>query len=449
MSGESPVSVLEDSNSNALAVQNAAAIPASTPALMTAGSDGTNSRYITIDTLGRQVVVGAGTAGVSTGGVISIQGIGSGTPVPVSGTVTAANASVSGTGSAPPDSATYVGGSVTTAAPVYTTGQMSGLSLTTAGALRIDGSGVTQPVSGTITANAGSGTFAVSGTVTSNIGTTNGLALDATLAKTTIALSAALGSNTQTLVGGSVTTSAPTYITGNINPLSLTTTGALRVDGSGVTQPVSGTITANQGGAPWSQNVTQFGGTNISTGTGVGGVGIPRVTVSNDSNVLITPPTLTKGTQGATGLSTQDLKDAGRVIKTYVAAAVAGVTTEALVTLTPYADLVAGGTATTFAVTAGKRLRLQSMIVTWRNNTAVAGGVTINFRTNAGTVLVSSPIQFAVNASTALATIGSGTTQVLMFPDGLELSGTMQFGLTQLAVGAVVGFTVSCVGYEY
>jgi len=32
-------------------------------------------------------------------------------------------------------------------------------------------------------------------------------------------------------------------------------------------------------------NVTQFGGTNISTGTGAGGAGIPRVTVSNDSTV--------------------------------------------------------------------------------------------------------------------------------------------------------------------
>src|SRR6266566_4976660 len=54
------------------------------------------------------------------------------------------------------------------------------------------------------------------------------------------------------------------------------------------TQPVSGTVTANQGGAPWSDNLTQFGGTNIATGTGVGGAGIPRVTVSSDSNVLAT-----------------------------------------------------------------------------------------------------------------------------------------------------------------
>jgi hypothetical protein len=222
----------------------------------------------------------------------------------VTGTISASNPSVSTTGTSPPASATYIGGSVTTAAPSYTNGQMSGLSLTTNGLLRIDGSGVTQPVSGTVTANQG-GTWTiqpgntanttpwlttinqggnsatvsaggalkvdgsavtqpVSGTVTANIGTTNGLALDATLAKLTIAQSTALGSNTQALVGGSVTTAAPTYTTGQINPLSLTTAGALRIDGSGTTQPVSGTVTANQGGT-W--NITNISGT-ISLPTG-------------------------------------------------------------------------------------------------------------------------------------------------------------------------------------
>ena len=64
------------------------------------------------------------------------------------------NPSVSTTGTAPPGSATLMGGSVTTAAPSYTTGQMSALSLNLAGGLRVDGSGVTQPVSGTLSINA-------------------------------------------------------------------------------------------------------------------------------------------------------------------------------------------------------------------------------------------------------------------------------------------------------
>lgn len=88
----------------------------------------------------------------------------------------------------------------------------------------------------------------VSGTVTANIGTTNGLALDSTLQKLTISQGTALGSNTQILIGGSVSTAAPTYTNGQINPLSITTGGLLRVDGSATTQPVSGTVAATQSG---------------------------------------------------------------------------------------------------------------------------------------------------------------------------------------------------------
>jgi hypothetical protein len=51
-----------------------------------------------------------------------------------------------------------------------------------------------------------------------------------------------------------------------------------------------GTLTVNthpvtQSSGPWTVNVTQYGGSNIVTGTGAGGAGIPRVTVSNDSTV--------------------------------------------------------------------------------------------------------------------------------------------------------------------
>lgn len=54
------------------------------------------------------------------------------------------------------------------------------------------------------------------------------------------------------------------------------------------TTTIAGTVTTNQGTSPWVENVSQFGGNNVVTGTGAGGAGIPRVTVSNDSNVLST-----------------------------------------------------------------------------------------------------------------------------------------------------------------
>jgi hypothetical protein len=43
-----------------------------------------------------------------------------------------------------------------------------------------------------------------------------------------------------------------------------------------------------QGTVPWADNITQFGGSNVVTGTGASGSGIPRVTVSNDSVVGLT-----------------------------------------------------------------------------------------------------------------------------------------------------------------
>lgn len=41
-------------------------------------------------------------------------------------------------------------------------------------------------------------------------------------------------------------------------------------------------------GGGGSSNITQFGGNNIVTGTGASGLGIPRFTISNDSNILAT-----------------------------------------------------------------------------------------------------------------------------------------------------------------
>jgi hypothetical protein len=94
-----------------------------------------------------------------------------------------------------------------------------------------------------------------------------------------------LGSTTSGQSGqlalGAVTTAAPTYVTAQTNALSLTTGGLLRVDGSGVTQPVSlasttitGTVAVTQSGswslaANQSVNVAQVLGSAISATNGL------------------------------------------------------------------------------------------------------------------------------------------------------------------------------------
>lgn len=109
MALDSPVVILYDASGNELPVQNGVAIPASTPGLLAMGSDGTNSRYLLVDSSGRPIVAGAGTAGTPAGGVLSIQGVSGGQAVPISGSVTSTVASVGATGSAVPASADQAG----------------------------------------------------------------------------------------------------------------------------------------------------------------------------------------------------------------------------------------------------------------------------------------------------------------------------------------------------
>lgn len=136
----------------------------------------------------------------------------------------------------------------------------------------VDGSGSIQPVSGTVTANAGT-----------NLNTSL-LALDTSVNGVLRAQGSTTSGQSGTLIQGAVTTAAPAYTTGQTSPLSLTLSGALRVDSTGST----GTVTANQGTSPWVTNITQFGSSNVVTGIGASGAGIPRVTVANDSNILAT-----------------------------------------------------------------------------------------------------------------------------------------------------------------
>lgn len=104
-----------------------------------------------------------------------------------------------------------------------------------------------QPVSGTITADQG-GTWNITN-ISGTISLPTGAATETTLAKLALAQGSTTSGQFGPLMQGAVTTSAPSYTTGQTSPLSLTLSGALRVDASGSTQPVSGTVTSNQGTA--------------------------------------------------------------------------------------------------------------------------------------------------------------------------------------------------------
>lgn len=319
MGGESPVVEIYDSNGTPLAVQNGVAIPANTPALIAAGSDGTNSRYLLVDSSGRPVMVGAGTAGSPSGGVVSIQGVASGTVVPVSGTIGATqNGNID------------AGNSTTT--PLAGSGTFSGTSIDVsvygvitvfvfadqAGTLNLEFS-----INGTnwddVNSYAVSASTALSvqfgpqarffRVVYQNGGSAQSVFRLQTIERPitafpeTVPASYVIQNNDDVLLTKTVQGTSPwvSNITQFGSNNVVTGTG-----GSGVgiprvtvsndsnilaTQSGSWTVTSNQGTSPWVTNITQFGGNNVVTGTGAGGIGIPRVTVSNDSNVLVTQST--------------------------------------------------------------------------------------------------------------------------------------------------------------
>ena len=294
---------------------------------------------------------------VSQSGTWNLNNISGTISLPTGAATSALQASNVSQGSATSGQTGYLGfAAVCDSAPTYTNAQSSPLSLTPAGALRVDGSAVTQPVSiaGTVTVaqatagnlNAtvvGTGTFAVqaaqsgawtvSGTGTAGTAATGVLTVQGIASMTPLLSNPGtaslwgvntLGSTTSGQSGqlamGAVTTAAPTYTTAQSNALSLTTAGALRVDGSGVTQPVSlasttitGTVAVTQSGswslaANQSVNVAQINGVTPLMGNGATGTGSQRVTIANDNTVPTGWPTATNQTaaaaakgEGATG----------------------------------------------------------------------------------------------------------------------------------------------------
>lgn len=128
--------------------------------------------------------------------------------------------------------------------------------VTAANALKVDGSAVTQPVSA------------------ASLPLPTGAATEATLAKLPVAQGSTTAGESGPLVQGAVTTAAPAYTTAQTSPLSLTTAGGLRVDGSGVTQPVSAASLPLPAGAATSANQTTLGNqtTKLNDGTNTAAV---------------------------------------------------------------------------------------------------------------------------------------------------------------------------------
>ena len=232
-------------------------------------------------------------------------------------------------------------------------------------------------------------------------------------------------------------------------PVSLTST---TITGTvAVTQSGAWSLTANQ-----SVNMSQINAVAPLMGNGTTGTGSQRVTIASDNtafSVNATPPTLTKGTQGANGNSVQQLRDAGRAIVN-AATAIAGVTavtTEALLTLNVSRDGAATAAVTTIAVTSGKRLRIIGITSGVISTGASVIAARVSLRLNpSGVAAATSPILCTISLSQQAAALAqAGDTQSIMFPEAIEISGTMQVGLSQVASAITGTVWASLIAYEY
>jgi hypothetical protein len=116
-----------------------------------------------------------------------------------------------------------------------------------------------------------------------------------------------------------------------------------------------------------------------------------------------------------------------------VVAGVTAVATEALLSMVPVRDGVAAAAATSFAVTAGKKLRLQSITVGLISTAAAVISGRFVLRINpSGAAAATSPIVLIIPIPSGAALAQAGGSLTVPLPDCIELSGAMQFGLTQV-----------------
>jgi hypothetical protein len=198
----------------------------------------------------------------------------------------------------------------------------------------------------------------------------------------------------------------------------------------------------------------------ITQGVGAAGsakVGNPVRVAGSDGTNTQDISVVGKGTQGALGVATQDLKDSGRVNLVFYATNVAaGATgTETAITLTKAADTGATSTGTSFVITNGKRFRITSITFASRGNaTATAQVTNHNLRINTGGAVTTASTPLVLQARTATpATASAWDRFSVPIPDGMEFAGngTIQFGVTMNATYTTNAPTwdVLITGYEY
>lgn len=198
-------------------------------------------------------------------------------------------------------------------------------------------------------------------------------------------------------------------------------------------------------------------GLSIAQVRGLNGTSALPLLCDASGNLLVSQIAITKGTQGAVGVTTQDLKDAGRnQVQFYMLIPVAATATDTLQSLTgTKSGATVAATTTPAVVTAGKTFRVTRLGASYIA-TAATGYAIVRLRFNTGGVVaITSPVStsFAVGTS-APTTANAVDTKEVEIPDGLEFAAGTGIGFSVQGFAAVAaaasGFViVSVTGFEY
>ena len=221
---------------------------------------------------------------------------------------------------------------------------------------------------------------------------------------------------------------------------SLTVDGTVAVSNFPGTQAVSGTV-----------SVGNFPGTQPVSGTVSVGNFPGTQTVSG--TVTANPPTITKGTQGANGNTVQQLRDAGRAQIALAWEEMAG-TANAESALTNHTSASRNGStvaaATSLTAAATKTLRIEEITIYVKATSTVNNLARFRLR-QAATVANNSPIIWSKVLALPLGTAAAGAFQALVCPisEGLEVPAGQQITFTWLTAANTCTVGLSLTGYEY
>lgn len=221
---------------------------------------------------------------------------------------------------------------------------------------------------------------------------------------------------------------------------------AVKVDGSGSTQPVSGTVAVTQSTSPWVDNIAQINGVTPLMGNGVTGTGSQRVTIASD-NTAFTVNAAQSGTwninniSGTVSLPTGAATEASLVKLTLAQGSTTSGQTGALIlgAVTTAAPSYTTGQSSPLSITLAGGLRVDGSAVT--QPVSIAGTVTVSqgafafsnapARNDYSSVNVTTAAFVQLVASTTSATklveVFDSSGQTLAFAVGAAASEVIQF----------------------